>query len=197
MREYDMDNHEMLFPKKQYTRFKVRAGTFVVLKPQTQSSRLGSLLDINHKGLSFQYPISCNLCFDSFAELDVFVSGDGVYIQNIPIEIISEVPIAVQDHYFSTTMRRFGVQFGDLTANHKTLLESFIHNNTTGVLQDRRICDDSSLIKGRIGYDNLDKIHGEQPIEQKKRNIKERREPFTMGAPDFSSNLNSNLSTPQ
>ncbi len=197
MGEYAMDNHEMLFPKKQYNRFKVRAGTFVVLKPQTHSSRLGNLLDINHKGLSFQYPIACNLCFDSFTELDVFVSGDGVYIQNMPIEIISDVPIAVQDHYYSTTMRRFGVQFGELTANHKTLLESFIYNNTIGVVPDRRIDDDSSLIKGRIGYDNLNNIHGEQFIEQKNRNIKERREPFTMVVPDFLNNLKSNFSTTQ
>lgn len=143
--------------KNEAKRYKVKGGTFVVLRPQTSSARLGSILDISRDGLSFQYPVNCNLCLKSFTELDIFISGDGAYLHNIPIKIISDIKISADDPFHSTTMKRFGVKFAKLTKEQSLKIDAFIQNHTNGQALDRRVPLASESPKRRW-YDTFQQV---------------------------------------
>ncbi len=193
-----MDGYGMMRAQKPHKRFKVLGGTFVVLKPQNHSSRLGNIIDISRKGLSFQYPINCNLCFKNFLQVDIYVSGDGLYVSEIPIKVISDISITPEDPFFSTTMKRFGVQFGKLTVQQKSLLESFIHSYTASFVQDRRKNNNKLLEKRRRWYDTLESGTSEEPQEKNdRRSRKERRKPQVVVFSNASSHLDAYQTAPQ
>ncbi len=189
-----MNNSIGLHEQKRSNRFKVNGGIFVALRPQTHSSRLGSLLDISKEGLSFQYPVNCNLCLKSFTELDIFVSGEGAYLNDLPIKIISDIAISTEDPFYSTTMKRFGVQFDDLSLKQTERIETFIFDHTAGFIADRRLKDDTAVDKKRRWYDNLHKDQKTKKSEDDRRSGDERRHPELVTLPN--TYLRSNVSVP-
>ncbi len=116
--------------RREHVRYNVNSGIFIVLKPQLYSAKLGSMIDISNGGLSFQY-YSCNdLSFRHLTEVDIYKSGDGKILEGIPVTVVSGMAIPFNDPYFSATIKRFGVQFGEIT--HETLahLQEFISKFT-------------------------------------------------------------------
>jgi hypothetical protein len=65
------------------------------------------------------------------AELDIVTTESSFRTYDMPCKIISDVG-TYETPLTSMTLGRCGVQFGDLTKNQISQLESFIHNHTVG-----------------------------------------------------------------
>jgi hypothetical protein len=67
-------------------------------------------------------------------EVDIFLVGDGFYLEKVPIKPMSNIKLPKRFSTRSLPTRRCGVQFGVLTQNQITQLEYFIKNYTNGEL---------------------------------------------------------------
>ncbi len=118
-----------LVEQRKQTRFLVREGAFAVLRDNM--SKLGQIIDIAKGGLAFRYLAIGNPTNGSF-RLDIFLAENGFYLGNLPFKIISDIEIDHEIPFSSLTVRRLGVQFGDLSDKQTSQLKYFIHNHTTG-----------------------------------------------------------------
>ena len=116
--------------RRKHKRFKVQGSAFVVLgaPPWPHSTKVGQIIDMSMHGLAFSYIADEGQSNSSF-ELGIFLADNSFHLRQIPFETISdvktnEVPLS------SITMRRRGVQFGELTHNQISQLEYFIRNHT-------------------------------------------------------------------
>lgn len=116
--------------RRKHVRFKVRDGVFTVPKPRVQSSRLGNVIDVSMGGLAFQYFLIKNMSVNDFTELDVYISGDGLFLENLPINLVSDIEMKHGETQFMTISKRFGVQFKGLDQAQKEKLHHFIDHHT-------------------------------------------------------------------
>ncbi len=116
---------------RKFMRFKTYDGSFVVPRPQANSTKLAKLIDISNGGLAFQYFMNNDIDYDYFTELDVYISGDGKILEQIPIQMISTIIIPLGDPYFSiTSIKRLSVKFGKMSSTKIILLKKFIDEYT-------------------------------------------------------------------
>ncbi len=113
-------------------RYKSKEGIFIVLRPQAPPTKLGSLLDISLGGLAFQYYQPDNRSYKDIKELDIYISGDGCYLGNIPIYIITEIARPDEEGSYPILIKRYGVKFGSLTTDMRNRLAYFIEHHTEG-----------------------------------------------------------------
>jgi hypothetical protein len=66
---------------------------------------------------------------DDLFELDLFLIDTDFYLSEIPFSTVSDFKIH-ENPFSSITMRRCGVQFGELNASQRAELEYFIQNHT-------------------------------------------------------------------
>ncbi len=109
-------------------RYLVCDGVIVVLNPANSFSKLGTMIDISKSGLSFQY-IDTKDSEQTYSELDIFVSGHGIKIGDLPFTVISSVAYEKTIPFCSIMMRRLGVKFGPLPDTKISQIHSFIHNH--------------------------------------------------------------------
>jgi hypothetical protein len=114
--------------KRLYKRYKVFDGIFVVLKPSSNSSRLGGMVDISKGGLSFQF-IDTKESGSSYSELDIFVSGYGIKVESLSFEIISDIMMEKEIPFYPVVTRRLGVKFASLSEAKKVQIYSFIQKH--------------------------------------------------------------------
>jgi len=119
-----------IIDRRKESRYKVKDGIFTVPTPRIQSSRLGNIIDISMGGLAFQYYLVKNMSFNDFTALDIYISGDGMFLDNLPINIISDIELQSSEKQFLTISKRFGVQFIGLDKSKKIKLHKFIENHT-------------------------------------------------------------------
>lgn len=117
--------------RRSETRYKMCDGVITVRKPHhSQSSRLGSAIDVSKGGMAFQYFIDKNTMEKKFNELDIYIRGAGLFLGEIPIKVTSIVEFPGVDRWSSTIIKRFGVQFLEFTENKKLKLKEFMENYT-------------------------------------------------------------------
>jgi len=127
------DKRKEVDERRKHKRFRVQSGAFTVLTAFSwphSTQKLGQIIDISMGGLAFSYIASEELPNVSL-ELSIFLAGNRFHLRSIPFETISdaetnEVPFS------SITMKRSGVQFGELTPDQISQLKYFIRNHTTG-----------------------------------------------------------------
>ncbi len=117
-------------------RYKSKEGIFIVLRPQAPPTKLGNLVDISLGGLAFQYYQPDNRSYSDIEELDIYISGDGCYLDNIPINIITEITKPDEGGAYPVLIKRYGVKFGNLTADMRNRLAYFIKQYTEGEVED-------------------------------------------------------------
>ncbi|MEW6670353.1 MAG: PilZ domain-containing protein [Thermodesulfobacteriota bacterium] len=110
-------------------RFKVKEGAFAALMPD--SNKLGQILDMGKGGLSFLY-IDTGEATDGSTELDIYVSGNEFYLSKLPVKVVSDIRVPNKIPINPIVMRRQGVQFGELTSEQTSLLNSFMRQYTIG-----------------------------------------------------------------
>ncbi len=120
---------KITFDRRVSKRLKTHEGTYAVLKPHASSSKLGNIIDISQGGLSFHF-IDTNKVFSDFSELDIYISGNGLMVSQLPFEITSEMTLNKDIPFYSVITRRFGVKFGALSEKTSSQLDHFLHNHT-------------------------------------------------------------------
>ena len=133
-----MRNKNKPVDRRRQQRFDVRNSAFVLLGPD--STKLGALIDISMGGLSFNH-MARKPPSNELYELDIFLIDQDFYLQQVPFNIVWDCPTE-ENPLSSITMRRCGVQFGQMTHTQMSQLEYFIqaHCKTKPV-------DDYSAVK--------------------------------------------------
>ena len=126
-----MDNvtkRKKIVERRKHKRFQVENGAFAVLTPHFYN--WGQIIDISRGGLAFRYTgkelppnISC--------DLGISLANIGFYLGKLPFRAISDFEIGNEVAYSFTTIRRCGVEFGELTLNQVSELEYFTQKYTT------------------------------------------------------------------
>ena len=117
----------MATERRKFKRLLPRDLTFAVFRPHF--SNLGKVKDISIGGLALEYVLK-ETKNTGFSEIDIFLSGNFLYLRRIPSTIIYVSEIDVESRSVKT--RRCGLQFGDLTPIQKSQLEYFIQKYTSG-----------------------------------------------------------------
>jgi len=111
--------------RRKYNRFQVPVGVFLSFGPD--DSRLGEIIDISMSGLAYRY-LATEKEPNRARRLNIFLTEDDSYMNDVPFETVSDfrtsdIPLT------SVTIRRSGVQFGELTHSQMYRLEHFIDNH--------------------------------------------------------------------
>ena len=131
-------------------RFKIRECIFVAFqKPRLfnlgrpRIVKTASIIDINKRGLSFQY-ISNKMWPTDFNKLSILQTTDEIEIDNVPYEVVSD--FKASNFTKSKPIRKCGVKFGELTLNQRILLNHLLLSYSSMMKRPgngRRIFDNS------------------------------------------------------
>lgn len=116
--------------KRKHKRYQVRDLTFVKLSSESEED-MGQILDISKGGLALRYLVTSEKS-ENFSELDIFVTGDSFTIDQIPFKTVSNLLLENRSPFSPTILKRFGVQFKELTSDQDSRLDHFISNYTLG-----------------------------------------------------------------
>jgi len=114
--------------RRRFKRFKVKEGAFAALMPD--SKKLGQILDLARGGLAFVY-IDPGEAADG-SELQIVVTENKFYLSKLPVHLVSDIWVPNKLPINPIFVRRQGVQFGELTPEQTSLLDSFIRQYTIG-----------------------------------------------------------------
>jgi len=103
-----------------------------VVVPDFDSKKECRIVDISRGGLSFYYNGKKNFTQD-FLELALGKVDDGLNFDNIPCKFISQRAKNNAFQLDDKEMKRFSVQFGELTQNQRDQLEFFLNNHTVPI----------------------------------------------------------------
>jgi c-di-GMP-binding flagellar brake protein YcgR len=133
-----MSPEEEMVDHREHIRYQVPGGSFVTIG--SDEPIMGQIIDISMGGIAFRYMDSKKLTEES--HLDMFLTEGDMCLGQVPIKAVSdhEIPNTVLCKTVDEippscrTMRRCGVQFGDLTQHQMSQLQQCIQNHTTGVI---------------------------------------------------------------
>ena len=135
MRKTDMTNSKYFAELRKQNRFKLREGIIVAFqKPRLfnlgkpRIVKTASIIDINKRGLSFQY-ISHKMWPTDFNKLLILQTTDEIEIDNVPYVVVSD--FKASNFTKSKPIRKCGVKFGELTINQSMLLNNLLLNYTS------------------------------------------------------------------
>ena len=124
----------MTIERRKYVRFMAKDNSFAALR--NGFKKVGKINDISIKGLAFSY-LRKTAKADSdlhYSKIDIFLSGNGFHISNVPCRIVYDIPDPTPDEGLFVEMSRCGLHFQKLTESQSEQLNLFIKNHTTGVL---------------------------------------------------------------
>lgn len=113
--------------RRSHKRFQAEDGAYAAVRPQYD--KIGQIIDVSRGGLAFRYLASGSHEDESF-EMDIFLIGDGFHLDKVPFKTVLDQEIPKRLCPGPQTMRRCGVQFGELTQMQALELEEFILKHT-------------------------------------------------------------------
>ncbi|MCP4111101.1 MAG: PilZ domain-containing protein [Desulfobacteraceae bacterium] len=117
----------LLTERRKYRRYRAIDGIITMLG--FPSKIMGSILDMSHGGLSFQYIVDNEPPYESM-ELDILYTDKLIYIDKVPFKAVFDIDICDGTSSALFPLRRCGVKFGELTNEQKGQLEHLILNYT-------------------------------------------------------------------
>lgn len=135
-----MATTEKMKDKRRRPRFQVQDGAYTVLG--YQPTIMGQIINISTDGLAVIYE---GKRLEASAEIDLFISDAGFYLEQIPVKIISDYKVAGGFPFVSKTKWQRSMQFAKLNDDQKSQLEHFIQCYTSMIKRsgkDRRQFDD-------------------------------------------------------
>jgi hypothetical protein len=118
--------------RRKYKRFQVPVGVFIVLGPD--STKVGRITDIGLGGIGFAH-VDRREPLDGLRQFDMFHVHNGFNLKKVPFQTIWDLEFR-KGLFGLMTIRRTGIQFGELTYSQRCQLEHFILNYTTAVFLD-------------------------------------------------------------
>jgi len=113
-----------------YKRFQAKDLTFVKLNSEYEED-LGQLLDISKGGLSLRY-FKDEERSRSYTDLGIFMSGGDFAVDWIPFKGVADTVLKNNSLFNTILLRRYAVQFEDLTPDQAAKLDYFLLNHTLG-----------------------------------------------------------------
>jgi len=118
--------------RRSHARFMVTPGVFAVLGPY--SSQIGPIVDISQGGLAFQYKQGDGTIADTY---EVSILFDAKTDNNkspfkFNAKVISDVEVRGGSPFSTAVIRRFSMEFKELTYYQQAWLTECIQNHTTG-----------------------------------------------------------------
>ena len=137
--------------KRKHKRFEVKDGAFTVLsyKPTV----MGQIINMSEEGLAVTYK---GKRIKESAEIDLFISDAGFYLDQIPVKTVSDHKIAGKFLFGSEKIWQRSMQFGALTDDQQSQLDEFLIHYTSMMQrseEDRRQFHDP-------GYTEPDRRNG-------------------------------------
>jgi hypothetical protein len=117
--------------RRKYVRFLAKDTAFAALR--SGFKKVGRIKDISIGGLAFSYfSETCEMSSDSYvSQVDIFLSGNGFHLYNVPCNIVCDLPNSLDDEGFYVKMNRCCLHFGELTENQLEQLSYFIKHYAT------------------------------------------------------------------
>jgi len=112
---------EKKIERREHKRFLAQEGAYALLK--NNSSKLGQIKNVSRGGLAFSYTF----------KVDIFISGQGFCLKNIPSKKISDFHIDNKLPFSTFAVRQVGIQFNELNHSQLSQLDNLIRDHTTGV----------------------------------------------------------------
>jgi len=151
-----MEKNEKTDEQRRHKRFDVKDGAYSVLS--YHPTVMGQIVNISAEGLAATYK---GKRLKKSAEIDLFISDAGFYLDQIPVKAISDHKIAGKFLSSSKTIWQRSLQFGDLTNDQRSQLKQFLQHYTSMIERsekERRIFDDNIIPPDqRSGIDRRDK----------------------------------------
>lgn len=120
----------MFVERRKNRRFQVHRGRLAVLTPRwPHSTTVGDILDIGTGGLAFRY-VADEVASNGSCELTLACTKPLFFLCKLPIRAVSDLAMT-KTASGSMVPRRLGLQFGELTHDQMSQLDSFIGNHTT------------------------------------------------------------------
>jgi len=116
--------------RRKFTRFRTQDDAYAALRGK--NTKVGKINDISLNGLAFKY-LAEIVCNETFNHVDIFLSGNGFHLSDVPCAIVCDEKECVYDPY-GVALYRCGLKFVKLNEGQENKLEYFINNFTTGVL---------------------------------------------------------------
>ena len=100
---------------------------FAVIK--SKPIKMGQITNISKDGLAFHY-IDRQDGSNSLFKMDILYAGKGFYLDRMLFKPVFDIEVETEIPMNSFTIRKCGVQFGELNARQRSQLEYFICNHT-------------------------------------------------------------------
>jgi len=133
-------------------RYRVQPGTFAVLRStsielskikdmsmgeiafaviKSKPIKMGQIINISKDGLAFHY-IDRHGGSNGLFKMDILFAPDAFYLDRLLFKPVFDFEIETDIPLNSFTIRKCGVQFGELSSQQRSRLEYFISNHTIG-----------------------------------------------------------------
>jgi hypothetical protein len=119
---------EKKIERREHKRFLVQEGVYALIK--NNSSKLGQIKNVSRGGLAFSYIVNEEQMHESF-NVDIFISGQGFCLKNIPSKKISNFHIDNKLPFTTFAIRQVGIQFDELNHSQLSQIDNFIREHTT------------------------------------------------------------------
>ena len=122
-------NTETRVERRKNKRFVVQEGVYALLK--NNSSKLGLVKNISRGGLAFNYIVNGEGMHEPF-KVDIFISGRGFCLKDIPAKKISDSHINNKLPFSTFVIRKVSIQFNELNQSQLSQLDNFMRDYTAG-----------------------------------------------------------------
>ncbi len=116
--------------RRSYKRFRAVDLTFVKLNADYDED-IGQLLDISRGGLALRY-FKDQERSREYTDLGIFMSNGDFAVDWIPFKSVSDTVLKTNSLAGTIVLRRYAVQFEDLTPDQSAKLDYFLLNHTLG-----------------------------------------------------------------
>ena len=151
-----------MIERRKHKRYQVKNGTFALLRStsiefskikdmsmgqiafaviKSKPVKMGQISNMSMNGLAFDYIESQGKSIDVF-KLDILLAQNSFYLGKLLFKPVFDYVITSEIPLNTFTIRRCGVEFGELTSRQKSGLEYFLNHHT---LMQEQIPEDSLL----------------------------------------------------
>jgi hypothetical protein len=146
----ELSKEEGKMERRNHQRYGVHPGTFAVLRStsielskikdmsmgeiafaviKSKPIKMGQIVDISKEGLAFHY-IDRQSGSNGLFKMDILFARDAFYLDRLLFKPIFDIEVDTEIPLNSFTIRKCGVQFGELDQQQRSQLEYFICNYT-------------------------------------------------------------------
>jgi len=131
-----MRSRKDLYDRRKHRRFKVPVDAFAIIKKP--SFKLGQITDMSKGGISFYYIGEKEFANNGFS-VDILLADNDFYIDNLPVNIVSNIIVPVWAPREKAIFKRCGFKFRDLNSSQKSKLSFFVPTQSGGFIKDQRV----------------------------------------------------------